>query len=1052
MILLHGILHVDILKAEGLRHPLGLPNGTTRLSRRKWLAKRCSCIRRVSSWFPGRLAGDIQNTMARTPRAKVYATVDLDKARVGRTRLFIASDPTNPLWDESFRIYCAHMADHVIFTLKSDNPIGATLLGRAFLPATTLLNNYLIDTFLDICDEDRRPLAGRIHVKVRYTSILGYDVGGWGRGVPNTFFKQRERCRVTLYHDAHVDGSFLPRIPLAGGEMFRPGRCWEDVFDAISRAQNFIYIAGWSVYSEISLVRERQRAEAGETTIGLMLKRKAGEGVRVLMLVWDDRSSVGELKKDGVMQTHDQDTAEYFRDSAVHCVLCPRNPDVGESYVQGLEIATMFTHHQKTLIVDCARTAARETGTRLRKGREWAAARRRIVCFLGGIDLCDGRYDTQKHSLFHTLAREHRNDFHQPNFPGAALRKGGPREPWHDVHCRVEGAAAWDVLSNFEQRWRKQGADDKLLLQLQGGSRGGLVVSLEEEEAAEASSNINTWNVQVEYGSTSSIINTTCVFGVCCSLWSDMLCPQIQSIGDNETTDLRLGYDDSACNGKDCGSSDAVSEEIEIHVIGVWFDFNSSNSNMLSKFVVACGLMCFVGRFRGLAVDQWQGNKYFVGNFKALLLGRRNFGYREIVENFRKGAWVESGKGEVKYMVVTKVMKEAISKHVLLDDLRVDQETLIVFCDSQSTILLDINLVHHAHTKHFNVRYYFVRDLIDDDKVMLMKIDTKENPIDMLTRKAEVQRRRRFDFDSLQRVSDQQRIQDCARRLRRFYFGEFDERFRLRNMQKISLQDSFQMAIYGAKFMVMKFEGTDYAGNFDDRRSTTEYMFTLGGGPICWESNIQSIMALSTTKVEYMAVAKATKEALWLAGLVKELGVEQGGVQLHYDCQSVIYLAKNQLYHVRPKHVDVRVILDDEYIIVGSANINQRSMDGGRDTEIAMGAYQPNHLSSFQPPRGQIHGFRLSLWCEHLGMIDDAFLHPESMECILKVRKNAEERWLSYFGILLYGDLSGHLLSYPISVENNGKIAMSSGMEFFPDTKARVLGTKSDYLPTILTT
>ena len=35
--------------------------------------------------------------------------------------------------------------------------------------------------------------------------------------------------------------------------------------------------------------------------------------------------------------------------------------------------------------------------------------------------------------------------------------------------------------------------------------------------------------------------------------------------------------------------------------------------------------------------------------------------------------------------------------------------------------------------------------------------------------------------------------------------------------------------------------------------------------------------------------------------------------------------------------------MDDEYIIVGSANINQRSMDGGRDTEIAVGAYQPSH-------------------------------------------------------------------------------------------------------------
>ena len=32
----------------------------------------------------------------------------------------------------------------------------------------------------------------------------------------------------------------------------------------------------------------------------------------------------------------------------------------------------------------------------------------------------------------------------------------GPREPWHDVHCRLEGPAAFDVLTNFEQRWHKQ--------------------------------------------------------------------------------------------------------------------------------------------------------------------------------------------------------------------------------------------------------------------------------------------------------------------------------------------------------------------------------------------------------------------------------------------------------------------------------------------------------------------------------------------------------------------------------------------------------------------
>lgn len=42
----------------------------------------------------------------------------------------------------------------------------------------------------------------------------------------------------------------------------------------------------------------------------------------------------------------------------------------------------------------------------------------------------------------------------------------GPREPWHDIHCRMEGPAAWDILSNFEQRWQKQGKDVSVLLNM----------------------------------------------------------------------------------------------------------------------------------------------------------------------------------------------------------------------------------------------------------------------------------------------------------------------------------------------------------------------------------------------------------------------------------------------------------------------------------------------------------------------------------------------------------------------------------------------------------
>ena len=105
---------------------------------------------------------------------------------------------------------------------------------------------------------------------------------------------------------------------------------------------------------------------------------------------------------------------------------------------------------------------------------------------------------------------------------------------------------------------------------------------------------------------------------------------------------------------------------------------------------------------------------------------------------------------------------------------------------------------------------------------------------------------------------------------------------------------------------VVGYVDADYARDLDDRRSTTCYVFTLGGGTICWKSMVQSLVALSTTELESMAVVEVAKEALWLAGLVKELGMQQGGVQMHCDNQSDIFLAKNQVYHARSKHIDVR--------------------------------------------------------------------------------------------------------------------------------------------------
>ena len=91
-------------------------------------------------------------------------------------------------------------------------------------------------------------------------------------------------------------------------------------------------------------------------------------------------------------------------------------------------------------------------------------------------------------------------------------------------------------------------------------------------------------------------------------------------------------------------------------------------------------------------------------------------------------------------------------------------------------------------------------------------------------------------------------------------------------------------------------------------------------------------MALSIIEAKYMAIVEAAKEVLWLTGLVKELGIEQGGVQVYCDSQSAIYLAKNQVYHGRTKHIDVmfhkiRVLITSGKILLQKIHTSENASD-----------------------------------------------------------------------------------------------------------------------------
>ncbi|KAG9458815.1 hypothetical protein H6P81_003323 [Aristolochia fimbriata] len=125
---------------------------------------------------------------------------------------------------------------------------------------------------------------------------------------------------------------------------------------------------------------------------------------------------------------------------------------------------------------------------------------------------------------------------------------------------------------------------------------------------------------------------------------------------------------------------------------------------------------------------------------------------------------------------------------------------------------------------------------------------------------------------------------------------------------------------------------SDYAGDLDKRRSTTGYLFTLAKAPVSWKSTLQSTVALSTTEAEYMAITEAVKEAIWLHGLLKDLGVGQKQLKVYSDSQSATHLAKNQVFHARTKHIDVRFhfvreILEEEEILLQNIHTAENPAD-----------------------------------------------------------------------------------------------------------------------------
>lgn len=100
------------------------------------------------------------------------------------------------------------------------------------------------------------------------------------------------------------------------------------------------------------------------------------------------------------------------------------------------------------------------------------------------------------------------------------------------------------------------------------------------------------------------------------------------------------------------------------------------------------------------------------------------------------------------------------------------------------------------------------------------------------------------------------------------------------------------------------FVDANWASNVDDRKSFTGYFFKLSNSALSWEVKKQQTVALSSAEAEYMALAEASKEAIYLANLIEEIHPRKNApIVLFNENQSAQIMAKSETFNNRSKHI-----------------------------------------------------------------------------------------------------------------------------------------------------
>ena len=115
---------------------------------------------------------------------------------------------------------------------------------------------------------------------------------------------------------------------------------------------------------------------------------------------------------------------------------------------------------------------------------------------------------------------------------------------------------------------------------------------------------------------------------------------------------------------------------------------------------------------------------------------------------------------------------------------------------------------------------------------------------------------------------------------------------------------------------LVSYTGASFGANPDNRKSTTGYLFFLGGAPISFGSKTQSsLTAQSTVESELQALSYGAREAVYLSNFLTELGLKDSSqVPIHSDSTGALSVAGNSMFSARTKHIALRYFFVRELV------------------------------------------------------------------------------------------------------------------------------------------